>query len=92
MDICAPRPVSSENRTRGWPADLSLQVSPVALANSRRGCPPSTGTTQVSIVFASLANAVEYPMRAPSGENLGLILSEASFVSCTGSPSGRSLT
>src|SRR3954447_1197908 len=70
--ICWPRPVSSEYKTRDCPGPDSIQVSPEALARRSRGCPPSTGTTQVSQADPGLMAA--YAMRAPSGENLGLPL------------------
>ena len=54
MDIWTPRPVISENSTTGGlaptPFGSGTQVRPSALASSSRGCPPSTGTIQESIV------------------------------------------
>ena len=49
MAIWLPRPVISENRSRGlhWPQS-SIQVSPAAFVRKQPRLPPSTGTTQVS--------------------------------------------
>jgi hypothetical protein len=79
------------NKIRDCAAPDSIHVSPEALGRRTRGCPPSTGTTQVSQAAAGLLAA--YARRPPSGENLGLpLLFSSSWVSCIGSPSGRSLT
>ena len=51
---------------------LSTQTRPDALGSHFLGCPPDTGTSQVSHSFES--STVVYAIRDPSGENTGLIL------------------
>src|SRR5437867_3131814 len=91
MAIWLPRPVSSENNSRGCLAPDSIQVSPEAFVRKSRGCPPDTGTIQV--FQPDPGSLAAYAIRVLSGENLGLpLLSRLSCVSCTGSPPGRALT
>src|SRR5262245_52323685 len=68
----------------------AVQTSPEAFCSHRSGAPPSTGTVHVS--QRNFRPTTVYAMRAPSGENTGLIFTRLSFVSRTGSPSGSLLT
>src|SRR5262249_42179210 len=68
----------------------AIHVSPLALGSHGRGCPPSTGTSQVS--QDSPVVRTVYATREPFGENTGCILIVASLVSCTASPPGNCFT
>lgn len=75
--------VNCEN-SRCW---APIQVRPDALRSSNRGCPPDTGTIQVSQIIGTV-----YAISEPSGENTGLIFVLPSQVSCLASPSGNRFT
>jgi hypothetical protein len=77
--------LTSENNT--WFG--AIHVSPEALRSQDRASPLKAGTIHVSHVWP--APFTVYAMRAPSGENTGLIFCKLSRVSWTGSPSGSIL-
>ena len=77
--------LTSENNT--WFG--AIHVSPEALRSQDRASPLKAGTIDVSHVWP--APFTVYAMRAPSGENTGLIFWRVSCVSGLGSPLGSNL-
>src|SRR5262245_12230702 len=81
IHMCWPR-FTSENST--WPG--AIQLRPDALRSQGRASPLSVGT--IHVPHGSSLLLTVYAIRAPSGENTGLIFDDASLVSGTLSPAG----